>query len=125
MARDRFGFGTSAPDPSAPSREQIADWFLGKYSFNNEELSRQITNFLSTPYKGDRDIAEVRKILKVLFPESGLLTKKNKKTGKKQLLATWTGQADEEGIEKFDSYRRISKELFMAKGIPPEMLRED
>lgn len=116
--KDQFGFGTEA---SEPSREQIASYFLDKYSFNDEAFTEKLTDFLSTPYKDDKDIGDARMVLKAIFPESGLIKKEHKKTGKKQIVATWSGEADEEGIKKFESYRRIQKELFLAKGIPSEL----
>lgn len=120
--RDRFGYGTPAPDDeSQPSRERIADYFLRKYDFNNRELTDFLKKWLSTPYQDEKDIGDARLILKRIFPESGLLKMSNKKTGKEQMTGTWSGQSDEESIKRFESYRLMSKELFLAKGIPSEL----
>lgn len=118
MAKDQFGFGT---EPYEPSREEIVDYFLNKYNFKNKEFTEKLSKFLSTPYTDDKDIGNARLVLKSIFPESGLIKKENKKTGQKQIVATWSGKADEEGIKKLEAYRTMQKELFLAKGIPSEL----
>ena len=110
---DRFGYATK----QTPSREEIADYFLKKYNFN-ERASKKLKDYLSTPYKDEKDLSEIKSILKAIYPESGLLTINNKKTGKTHISQTWLGDND----DRFNQFREMSKILFMAKGVPSTML---
>tara|TARA_R100001594_G_scaffold4372_2_gene15402 strand:+ start:390 stop:734 length:345 start_codon:yes stop_codon:yes gene_type:complete len=113
---DRFGYGTK----QAPSREEIADYFLKKYNFKGKAYDK-LKDYLSTPYKDEKDLSEIRAILKAIYPESGLLTMNNKKTGDSHISQTWTG----DNSDRFNQFREMSKILFMAKGVPETMLRNN
>ena len=100
---------------SEKSEEAVKDLF----NFITDRKSQEvIMNYINSKDK-DTNYVNYRRILKNMFPGSGLLQMKNKNTGEIRQIGTYTGPASEEGINEFNHYRVIAQLLASAKGLKP------